>query len=46
MITMIINNRGHSPEWYNRCFGDICANSLARIRESFKISTPGPETKC
>ncbi|KAL4717044.1 hypothetical protein ACJJTC_016931 [Scirpophaga incertulas] len=36
--------RGRTPEWYNKCYGHICALYLARIRASFKHNTDGPES--
>ncbi|XP_076321722.1 rho GTPase-activating protein 7-like isoform X1 [Tachypleus tridentatus] len=40
-----VDTRGRSPEWYNKSFGHICALQLARLRDSFKHGTEGPETK-
>eukprot|EP00079_Xenopus_tropicalis_P021342 XP_012812634.1 PREDICTED: stAR-related lipid transfer protein 13 isoform X1 [Xenopus tropicalis] len=41
-----VDLKGHSPEWYNKCFGHLCASEALRIRNSFQpISTEGPETK-
>lgn len=40
--------RGQTAEWYNRCFGRLCANQLVRIRDSFSqahAGNDGPETK-
>ena len=40
--------RGQTAEWYNRCFGHLCANQLIRIRDSFSqaiAANEGPETK-
>lgn len=38
--------RGHSPEWYSKCFGHLCASEVARIRNSFQpLIAEGPETK-
>lgn len=38
--------RGHSPEWYNKGFGHLCAAEVARIRNSFQpLIAEGPETK-
>lgn len=38
--------RGHSPEWYSKGFGHLCAAELARIRNSFQpLIAEGPETK-
>lgn len=39
-------HRGHSPEWYNKGFGHLCAAEVARIRNSFQpLIAEGPETK-
>ncbi|XP_043848735.1 stAR-related lipid transfer protein 13 isoform X2 [Dromiciops gliroides] len=41
-----IDLKGHSPEWYNKGFGHLCAAEVARIRNSFQpIIAEGPETK-
>nr|XP_036868255.1 stAR-related lipid transfer protein 13 isoform X2 [Manis javanica] len=41
-----IDLKGHSPEWYNKGFGHLCAAEVARIRNSFQpLSAEGPETK-
>ncbi|XP_078685026.1 rho GTPase-activating protein 7-like isoform X2 [Branchiostoma floridae x Branchiostoma belcheri] len=40
-----IDERGRSPEWYNRAYGHICAAHVGQIRDSFKHSNEGPETK-
>ncbi|XP_012996507.2 stAR-related lipid transfer protein 13 isoform X3 [Cavia porcellus] len=38
--------KGHSPEWYSKCFGHLCASEVARIRNSFQpLIAEGPETK-
>uniref|UniRef100_A0A4X2KAY5 StAR related lipid transfer domain containing 8 n=2 Tax=Vombatus ursinus TaxID=29139 RepID=A0A4X2KAY5_VOMUR len=37
--------RGHSPDWYNKVFGHLCAMEVARIRDSFATMRPIPETK-
>lgn len=37
--------RGHSPEWYKKVYGHICANFMDRIRASFHCDSDGPETK-
>ncbi|KAF9813775.1 hypothetical protein SFRURICE_007930 [Spodoptera frugiperda] len=39
-----VMQRGRTPEWYNKCYGHICALYLARIRASFKHNTEGPES--
>lgn len=39
-------HRGHSPEWYNKGFGHLCAAEVAKIRNSFQpLIAEGPETK-
>ncbi|XP_035681138.1 rho GTPase-activating protein 7-like isoform X1 [Branchiostoma floridae] len=40
-----IDTRGRSPEWYNRAYGHICAAHVGQIRDSFRHSNEGPETK-
>uniref|UniRef100_I3M8A2 StAR-related lipid transfer protein 13 n=1 Tax=Ictidomys tridecemlineatus TaxID=43179 RepID=I3M8A2_ICTTR len=41
-----IDLKGHSPEWYNKGFGHLCAAEVARIRNSFQpLLAEGPETK-
>lgn len=41
-----IDLKGHSPEWYNKGFGHLCAVEVARIRNSFHpLIAEGPETK-
>ncbi|XP_038617694.1 stAR-related lipid transfer protein 13 isoform X2 [Tachyglossus aculeatus] len=41
-----IDLRGHSPEWYNKGFGHLCAVEVAKIRNSFQpLLAGGPETK-
>ncbi|XP_014646758.1 PREDICTED: stAR-related lipid transfer protein 13 isoform X2 [Ceratotherium simum simum] len=41
-----IDLKGHSPEWYNKAFGHLCAAEVARIRNSFQpLIAEGPETK-
>ncbi|XP_023570773.1 stAR-related lipid transfer protein 13 isoform X2 [Octodon degus] len=41
-----IDLKGHSPEWYSKGFGHLCAAEVARIRNSFQpIIAEGPETK-
>ncbi|XP_063285478.1 stAR-related lipid transfer protein 13 isoform X1 [Pelobates fuscus] len=41
-----IDLKGHCPEWYNKCFGHLCAAEALRIRNSFQpLATEGPETK-
>ncbi|XP_029333350.1 stAR-related lipid transfer protein 13 isoform X7 [Mus caroli] len=41
-----IDLKGHSPEWYSKGFGYLCAAQVARIRNSFQpLIAEGPETK-
>ncbi|XP_044237693.1 stAR-related lipid transfer protein 13 isoform X10 [Ursus arctos] len=41
-----VDLKGHSPEWYNKAFGHLCAAEVARIRNSFQpLIAEGPETK-
>ncbi|XP_070553254.1 rho GTPase-activating protein 7-like isoform X2 [Ptychodera flava] len=41
-----IDSRGRSVEWYNKAFGQMSANMIGRLRDSFKHSSAeGPETK-
>ncbi|XP_050622537.1 stAR-related lipid transfer protein 13 isoform X5 [Macaca thibetana thibetana] len=41
-----IDLKGHSPEWYSKGFGRLCAAEVARIRNSFQpLTAEGPETK-
>ncbi|XP_066237109.1 stAR-related lipid transfer protein 13 isoform X2 [Saccopteryx leptura] len=41
-----VDLKGHSPEWYNKGFGHLCAAEVARIRNSFQpLIAEGPETK-
>ncbi|XP_039728965.1 stAR-related lipid transfer protein 13 isoform X2 [Pteropus medius] len=41
-----IDLKGHSPEWYNKGFGHLCAAEVAKIRNSFQpLIAEGPETK-
>ncbi|XP_061729479.1 rho GTPase-activating protein 7 isoform X1 [Cydia pomonella] len=39
-----VDTMGRTTEWYNKCYGHICALYLARIRASFKHNTEGPES--
>ncbi|XP_028157830.1 rho GTPase-activating protein 7 isoform X1 [Ostrinia furnacalis] len=39
-----VDTMGRTPEWYNKCYGHVCALQLARIRASFKHNTDGPES--
>ncbi|MEE6472481.1 hypothetical protein FKM82_009622 [Ascaphus truei] len=41
-----VDLKGHCPEWYNKCFGHLCAAEALRIRNSLHpLSAEGPETK-
>ncbi|XP_052792367.1 uncharacterized protein LOC128226503 isoform X2 [Mya arenaria] len=40
-----VDIRGHSPDWYKKVYGHICANFVEKIRSSFQSNTAGPETK-
>ncbi|XP_071990504.1 stAR-related lipid transfer protein 13 isoform X2 [Engystomops pustulosus] len=41
-----VDLRGHCLDWYNKCFGHICAVEVLRIRNSFQpLTAEGPETK-
>lgn len=41
-----VDIRGHSPDWYKKVYGYICAGFMERIRLSFQsVQTDGPETK-
>ncbi|XP_058132949.1 stAR-related lipid transfer protein 13 isoform X1 [Dasypus novemcinctus] len=41
-----VDLKGHSPEWYTKGFGHLCAAEVARIRNSFQpLAAEGPETK-
>ncbi|XP_053564425.1 stAR-related lipid transfer protein 13 isoform X2 [Bombina bombina] len=41
-----VDLKGHCPEWYNKCFGHLCASEALRIRNSFRqLTAEGPETK-
>lgn len=31
-----VDLHGHQAKWYTRCYGNIVANSLIKIKESFK----------
>uniref|UniRef100_A0A087XN56 Rho GTPase-activating protein 7 n=1 Tax=Poecilia formosa TaxID=48698 RepID=A0A087XN56_POEFO len=36
--------RGRFPEWYNKLHGQLCAAEVARIRDSFTVSTDKDDT--
>ncbi|KAI4501331.1 hypothetical protein M0802_003704 [Mischocyttarus mexicanus] len=40
-----VDTKGRTPEWYNKSYGHIAALHLSKIRNSFKHTTDGPETK-
>ncbi|KAM4794874.1 stAR-related lipid transfer protein 13 [Rhinophrynus dorsalis] len=41
-----VDLKGHCPEWYNKCYGHLCASEALRIRNSFHpLTAEGPETK-
>jgi len=40
-----VDIRGHSPDWYKKVYGHVCAGFMDRIRASFQCNTEGPETK-
>ncbi|GAB6028696.1 hypothetical protein CHUAL_004520 [Chamberlinius hualienensis] len=40
-----IDNRGRSPEWYNKIYGHLCCRHVTRLRDSLHHSTEGPESK-
>ncbi|XP_075055083.1 stAR-related lipid transfer protein 13 isoform X2 [Mixophyes fleayi] len=41
-----VDLKGHCLDWYNKCFGHLCAAEALRIRNSFqRLTTEGPETK-
>lgn len=42
---VICLHRGRTPEWYNKSYGHIAALHLSKIRNSFKHTTDGPESK-
>ncbi|CAB3380779.1 Hypothetical predicted protein [Cloeon dipterum] len=42
-----VDTKGRSLEWYNKCYGQMSALQLTRIRSSFTqyLTTDGPESK-
>ncbi|XP_066592016.1 rho GTPase-activating protein 7 [Prorops nasuta] len=40
-----VDTKGRTPEWYNKSYGHIVALHLSKIRNSFKHTTDGPESK-
>ncbi|XP_033211263.1 rho GTPase-activating protein 7 isoform X2 [Belonocnema kinseyi] len=40
-----VDTKGRTPEWYNKTYGHIAALHLSKIRNSFKHTTDGPESK-
>ncbi|XP_054239248.1 rho GTPase-activating protein 7 isoform X1 [Indicator indicator] len=41
-----IDLRGHTPDWYTKSFGHLCASEVVKIRDSFSHQSPeGKEVK-
>ncbi|XKL64602.1 hypothetical protein PGB90_004688 [Kerria lacca] len=40
-----VDIKGRSSDWYNKCYGHVCAQYLMKIRNSFQRMTEGPESK-
>ncbi|KAK0096350.1 hypothetical protein PV326_005698 [Microctonus aethiopoides] len=40
-----VDTKGRTPEWYNKSYGHITAMHISKIRNSFKHTTDGPESK-
>ncbi|KAF7994079.1 hypothetical protein HCN44_011348 [Aphidius gifuensis] len=40
-----VDTKGRTPEWYNKSYGHIAALHLSKIRNSFKHTADGPESK-
>ncbi|XP_069826012.1 stAR-related lipid transfer protein 13 isoform X2 [Dendropsophus ebraccatus] len=41
-----VDLKGHCLDWYNKCFGHLCAVEALQIRNSFQpLTAEGPETK-
>lgn len=40
-----VDTKGRTPDWYNKTYGHICALYLSKIRNSFKHTAGGPESK-
>ncbi|XP_015119035.1 uncharacterized protein LOC107042491 [Diachasma alloeum] len=40
-----VDTKGRTPEWYNKSYGHITALHLSKIRNSFKHTADGPESK-
>ncbi|KAG7201361.1 hypothetical protein KM043_004126 [Ampulex compressa] len=40
-----VDTKGRTPEWYNKSYGHIASLHLNKIRNSFKHTTDGPESK-
>ncbi|XP_076244845.1 rhoGTPase activating protein [Calliopsis andreniformis] len=40
-----VDTKGRTPEWYNKSYGHLAALHLSKIRNSFKHTTDGPESK-
>lgn len=45
LLFYFIFYRGRSSDWYNKCYGHVCAQYLMKIRNSFQRMTEGPESK-
>ncbi|KAK7595289.1 hypothetical protein V9T40_013114 [Parthenolecanium corni] len=40
-----VDIKGRSSDWYNKCYGHVCARHLIKMRHSFQRMTEGPESK-
>ncbi|XP_043257733.1 uncharacterized protein LOC122400368 isoform X2 [Colletes gigas] len=40
-----VDTKGRTPEWYKKSYGHLAALHLSKIRNSFKHTTDGPESK-
>lgn len=40
-----VDTKGRSPEWYNKNYGFICSQYLIKIKNMFKQTTEGPDSK-
>ncbi|KAL5284667.1 DLC1 family protein [Megaselia abdita] len=40
-----VDMKGRSPEWYNKSYGYICAQYLAKIKQNFQTRVDPPEYK-
>jgi hypothetical protein len=43
-VWYVCHFRGHTPEWYNKVYGQLCVNYVQRIKDSFCQKADGPET--